>query len=261
MKRNYFTWVLLLSLFYTPVAYAENTGLGFDIDVGENGGQTEKPTSDNSQTCTNSSTIMPGINDLQKSWGYMYVPKKLKISAKDHRLNLKDEGPQEICLVGLAANDHEENPDFATNPRPSDSAYNTDGIHLGVKNRSRQQGSWELSAKLQLDDQMSSQGVQLVSRETNIRDKYEGNMQPIQDGELIAFDKRALSSRWEGAPLILNSDATMIFQGKEDIVHNGTYDCRFRKMQIHIPDTRRLQDGNHVVQLQWNLSSVPSART
>lgn len=260
MKRNYFTWVLLLSLFYTPVAFANSTGLGFDIDLGTNGGRTEDPTSSNSQSCTSSGSTMPGANDLQKSWGYMYVPGKLKISAKNHRLDLKDEGPQEICLVGRAAHDTEENPDFATNPRPEDSAYNTDGIHLGIKNRSRQQGSWELSAKLQLDNEMSTQGVRLVSRETNIRDKYMGNMTPIQDGELIAFDKRALSSRWEGAPLLLNSDSTMIFQGKEDVVHNGTYDCRFRKMQIHIPDTRRFQDGNHVIRLQWSLSSVPSAR-
>lgn len=269
MKKRIFGAILTCQLLAPSVGLAnadeitskeESTDTSVKTKLTQNGGRDEREPNYNAEKIE-----LRGSSDLEKSWGYAYIPKKMKISSANNRNPLKDEGSQQIKLTGQdTADGHKGDhdtavPDFVSNPDGPQSAYNTCAIHLGTKNKSRQTGAWNLTAKVNLKDKLGDKaaGATFTSNNTQIRDNYDNHMTPLSDNEL----EIGLQTKGTDHKISLNNDFSEIFKGKEGIVHNGTYDVAMRQCSVNIPDIRRIQNDDFNCQITWNLAKVPGGES
>lgn len=246
MKKQLFGLLMTTTLFAPTMTFAaeesmegkqENTDAVVKAKLTENGGRNEDPMNENSEECQ-----ISGNTDLEKSWGYGYIPKEMNINGNnDEKAPLNDEGEQIISIS-------------------SGNADNTK-THIGVKNKSRQTGAWRLTAKVDLKDKLgeAAEGITFNSKNSYLGERYKyKSSRPIADNAVTTTIPE-LTDRSNGGKITLNKDETELFTGVEGIVHNGFYNLQLRNCDVTIPNTRRIQNDDFQCNITWNLAQAPAA--
>lgn len=120
---------------------------------------------------------------------------------------------------------------------------NTDS-RVGVKDKTRQDKPWSLTAKLQWDGKQLP-GATITTANADGKVQVNKGSQQYED-----------TDKAEGtANLEINNDAKEVMKGK-NVQHNATYDYKLTDASLKIADAGAVEEGTYKGHVTWNLAQT-----
>lgn len=115
---------------------------------------------------------------------------------------------------------------------------------VGVKDKTRQDTPWSLTAKLQWDGKQLP-GATITTANADGKVQINKGSQQYED-----------TDKAEGtANLEINNDAKEVMKGK-NVQHNATYDYKLTDASLKIADAGAVEEGTYKGHVTWNLAQI-----
>ncbi|EMW5544893.1 WxL domain-containing protein [Enterococcus faecium] len=177
----------------------------------------EKPTLPGGTTDTDHTD-----NNTTAAFGIAYQPKTLTGSKK-----LNASGKQEIELTNNTT---------------------TSGYHVGVKDLTREQHEWNLTAKLSWTGENSKymDGSEIKLAGGVVKQNNSGTLNALTNEEVTG-----------NSEVTISSSPSAVMTSNKSKTQNGVYDYGFTSANLSIPSVEKVPSGTYAGTIDWNLSLVP----
>lgn len=136
---------------------------------------------------------------------------------------------------------------------PAQTANNSKGFHVGVKDTTHDTAGWKLTATANGD--IFTKGAKITTgSKQQIMKNENSNSGSFQQNKLVPVDNGSVTGT-ENAEI--TNVASSIMTGSNGSVFSSTYDIDLGNVSLSIPDVSKIQAGSVNGSVVWNLALTP----